>query len=104
MFTNIHVLSRTKILNGLLAMHLRGFNHNDFEEKHVVGGSQGYRITGLYHISENHQCSWDSERDNWNVGEYCSEDFPCNGLKNAGDRMNIWRKGNYFPVTPLNIY
>ena len=24
MFTNIHVLSRMKILNGLLAMHLRG--------------------------------------------------------------------------------
>ena len=93
-----------EILNRLLAMHMRGFDHNDFKEKHVVRGSQGYRITGLYHISENHQCPWDSERDDWNVGEYCSEDFPCKGLKNAGDRMNIWRKGNYFPVTPLNIY
>ena len=85
-------------------MHKSGFYHDDFSEKHVVRGSQGYRITGLKHISRKHQCPWDSERDNWNVGEYCSEDFPCKGLKNAGARMNIWRKGNYFPATLLSVY
>ena len=93
-----------KILNGLLEMHMCGFYHTKFAEEHVVCGPQRYCIIGLEHISENHQCPWDSKRDNWNVGEYCSEDFPCKGLKIAGTRLNIWRKGNYFPVTPLNIY
>ena len=85
-------------------MHMDGFDHTEFVEKHVVRGSQGYRITGLKHISRKHQCPWDSERDNWNVGGYYNKNFPCEGLKTAGVRMNIWRRGIYFPVTPLNIY
>ena len=92
-----------EILNGLLMMHLSGFYHDDFKERHVVRGSQGYRIIGLRHISK-HQCPWDLDHDYWRFGEYYSEDFPCKGLKNAGARMNIWRKGNYFPATLLSVY
>ena len=85
-------------------MHKSGFYHDDFSEKHVVRGSQGYRITGLKHISRKHQCPWDSERDNWNVGGYYSKSFPCEGLKMAGARMDIWKKGIYFIVTPPNVF
>ena len=81
-----------EILNGLLMMHLSGFYHDEFKERHVVRGSQGYRIIGLRHISK-HQCPWDLEHDDWNAGGYYNEDFPCEDLKWAGAHMNIWGEG-----------
>ena len=85
-------------------MHMCGFYHTKFAEEHVVCGPQGYRIISLKHISKKHQCPWDSERDNWNVGGYYSKSFPCEGLKMAGARMDIWKKGIYFIVTPPNVF
>ena len=87
-------------------MHMCGFYHTKFAEEHVVCGPQGYRIIILKHISKKHQCPWDSERDDWKFGEYYNENFPCESLKIAGARLNIWRKSIHVPVTvtPLNIY
>ena len=73
-------------------MHLRGFYHADFEERNVVRGRQRHRIIDLEHIYK-HRCPWDSEHDDWNVGGYYEEDFPCDGLKTAGAYMDIWGEG-----------
>ena len=77
-----------EILNRILAMHMRGFDHNDFKEKHVVHGSQGYRIIGHERMSR-HRCGWE-RKVAW---KNCSENFPCHTMKEIGDKLHAWEEG-----------